>query len=237
MLVIDVLKLPGTYFNNWLQLSCRSSSPALLSLLPAFFRMIRELAKCFKFFSDKHCVACLQTSPISFVARGKGPFSACNKGNRRRLHAGKHCVQRATSSTFPSVNYVIDLCRILYNKPRIVATFFFQRTTAFELCSYSTYPPFRCLVLGKRKLKILKCVEARLIWQLVIHSYVIFTYIISRRDGENNGLLVYFSPSSRAPALAFLSRLKLSFPSCPAGYLWPDLKSLLKRIIKTQEHR
>ena len=33
--------------------------------------------------------ACVQTSPISFVARGKGPFSACNKGNRRRLHAGK----------------------------------------------------------------------------------------------------------------------------------------------------
>ena len=32
--------------------------------------------------------ACVQTSPISFVACGKGPFSACNKGNRRRLHAG-----------------------------------------------------------------------------------------------------------------------------------------------------
>ena len=27
------------------------------------------------------CVACVQTTPISFVARG-------NKGNRRRLHAG-----------------------------------------------------------------------------------------------------------------------------------------------------
>ena len=27
-------------------------------------------------------IACVQTSPISFV-------SACNKGNRRRLHAGK----------------------------------------------------------------------------------------------------------------------------------------------------
>ena len=36
--------------------------------------------------SDK--LACVQTSPISFVARGKGT-SACNKGNRRRLHAGK----------------------------------------------------------------------------------------------------------------------------------------------------
>ena len=36
------------------------------------------------------CLACVQTSPISFVARGKGgTFSACNKGNRRRLHTGK----------------------------------------------------------------------------------------------------------------------------------------------------
>ena len=34
-------------------------------------------------------LACVQTSPISFVARGKGTFSACNKGNRRRLHAGE----------------------------------------------------------------------------------------------------------------------------------------------------
>ena len=31
---------------------------------------------------------CVQTSPISFFGRGKGPFSAGNKGNRRRLHAG-----------------------------------------------------------------------------------------------------------------------------------------------------
>ena len=31
--------------------------------------------------------ACVQTSAISFVARGKG--TACNKGNRRRLHADK----------------------------------------------------------------------------------------------------------------------------------------------------
>ena len=36
--------------------------------------------------------ACVQTSPISFVARGKETFSACNKGNRRRLHAGNHVV-------------------------------------------------------------------------------------------------------------------------------------------------
>ena len=31
----------------------------------------------------------MQTSPISFVASGKGPFSASKKGNRRRLHAVK----------------------------------------------------------------------------------------------------------------------------------------------------
>ena len=66
-------------------------------------------------------------------------------------------MQRATSGTFPSVNYVIDFCWILYNKPRIVATFFFQRMTAYELCSYSTYPHFRCL-LGKRRLKIAGCI-------------------------------------------------------------------------------
>ena len=30
-------------------------------------------------------VACVQASPISFVARGKDPFSASNKGNRRDI--------------------------------------------------------------------------------------------------------------------------------------------------------
>ena len=32
----------------------------------------------------------MQTSPISFVAHGKG--TACGKGNRRRLHAGNFFV-------------------------------------------------------------------------------------------------------------------------------------------------
>ena len=100
LLVIDVIKLPGTYFNNWLQLSCRSSKfsfsfPATSVLLYAALDPVRELAKCF--FSDKHCM------------------------------------QVATSSTFPSAKEVRDLCWILYNKSLIVATFFFQRTTAFEL--------------------------------------------------------------------------------------------------------
>ena len=43
-------------------------------------------------------IACVQTSPISFVAE-KGPFSACNKGNRRRLHAGKLNIAFKTSGT------------------------------------------------------------------------------------------------------------------------------------------
>ena len=33
--------------------------------------------------------ACVQTSPSPFVARGKGTSLFRNKGNRRRLHAGK----------------------------------------------------------------------------------------------------------------------------------------------------
>ena len=85
LLVIDVIKPPGTYFNNWLQLSCRSSKfsssfPATSVLLHASLDPVREPAKCFltQFFSDKHCM------------------------------------QVATSSTFPSANDVIDLCWILY---------------------------------------------------------------------------------------------------------------------------
>ena len=70
LLVIDVIKPPGTYFNNWLQLSCRSSKfsssfPATSVLLYALLDPIRELAKCFKYFSDKHCkqVATCSTFP------------------------------------------------------------------------------------------------------------------------------------------------------------------------------
>ena len=66
-------------------------------LLYALLDPIRDPAKCFKFFSDKHCM------------------------------------QDATSSTFPSANDVIELCWILYNKTSIIATSFFQQTTAFEL--------------------------------------------------------------------------------------------------------
>ena len=41
--------------------------------------------------SATHALACVQTSPISFVSRGEGPFSASNKGNRRRLHSCNAC--------------------------------------------------------------------------------------------------------------------------------------------------
>ena len=41
-------------------------------------------------------LACVQTSPISFVAHGKGPFCACDKRNRERLHAGNNKLLRET---------------------------------------------------------------------------------------------------------------------------------------------
>ena len=97
---------------------------------------------------------------------------------------------------------VIDLCWILYNKPRMVATFFLQRTNAFILFLIVPSLQISCF----RKTKEKQCakydlnerIAARLIWHLVIHSCVIFAYIISRRDGENNGFLagVSLPPSS-----------------------------------------
>ena len=129
LLVIDVIKPPETYFNNWLQLSCRSSKfsssfPATSVLLYAALDPVRELAKCF------------------FKAMFPAVFL------RQTLHASCD-VQHVSFS-----KDIIDLCWILNNKPRIVVTFFFQRTTAFELFFYSTYLHFRFLVLGKQKLKI-----------------------------------------------------------------------------------
>ena len=52
LLVKDVIKPPGTYFNNWLQLSCRSSKfsspfPATSVLLYDPLDPVREPAKCF----------------------------------------------------------------------------------------------------------------------------------------------------------------------------------------------
>ena len=42
-------------------------------------------------------------------------------------------VTESQESVLSPANDVIDLCWIFYNKPRIVATFFFQQTIAFEL--------------------------------------------------------------------------------------------------------
>ena len=44
LLVIDVIKPPGIYLDNWLQLSCRLDLPSsawILSPLPSFFCMLR----------------------------------------------------------------------------------------------------------------------------------------------------------------------------------------------------
>ena len=62
-----------------------------------------------------------------------------------------------------------------------------------------TYVHFRYLVSEKTKAKN-TCIAARLIWQLVIRSCVIFPYIISRKDGENNGLLNSLSLPFQMPA-------------------------------------
>ena len=65
---------------------------------------------------------------------------------------------------------VIDLCWILYNKPRMVATFFFQRTTAFTL--FLIVPSLQISCFRKTKEKqyakydLNKRIAARPIWQL-----------------------------------------------------------------------
>ena len=75
----------------------------------------------------------------------------------------------------------------------MVATFFLQRTTAFIL--FLIVPSLQISCFGKTKEKqyakydLNRRITARLIWQLVIHSCVIFAYIISRRNSENNGFL------------------------------------------------
>ena len=111
----------------------------------------------------------------------------------------------------------------------MVATFFFQRTTAFTL--FLIVPSLQISCFRKTKEKqyakydLNKRIAARLIWQLVIHSCVIFAYIISRRDGENNGFLagVSLPPSLLARPSRFpraQNPLSLSFqtPATQASY-------------------
>ena len=73
-----------------------------------------------------------------------------------------------------------------------------------RIWTFLKYLYFRFLVLGKQKKNCARnttCIAARLIWQLVIHSCVIFViFLISRRDDENNGFLAGVSllpPPSR----------------------------------------
>ena len=100
----------------------------------------------------------------------------------------------------------------------MVATFFLQRTTAFIL--FLIVPSLHISCFRKTKEKqyakydLNKRIAARLIWQLVIHSCVICAYIISRRDGENNGLAgVSLPPSLLAhPSRSSRTQNSLSLP-------------------------
>ena len=75
LLVIDVIKPPGTYFNNWSQLSCRSSKfsssfPATSVLLYAPQDPIREAGKCFlKIFLRQTLHASCDVQHVSFSKR------------------------------------------------------------------------------------------------------------------------------------------------------------------------
>ena len=81
-----------------------------------------------------------------------------------------------------------------------------------------------------REMRLNKRIAARLIWQLVIHSCVIFAYIISRRDSENNGFLVGVSlppPSSRARRVSLALKTLFPFP----------FKRLPRRLFLTQKRQ
>ena len=111
----------------------------------------------------------------------------------------------------------------------MVATFFFQRTTAFTL--FLIVPSLQISCFRKTKEKqyakydLNKRIAAKRIWQLVIHNCVIFAYIISRRDDENNGFLagVSLSPSlltrpSRLPRAQNPLSLPFQTPATQATY-------------------
>ena len=114
----------------------------------------------------------------------------------------------------------------------MVATFFLQRTTAFIL--FLIVPSLQISCFRKTKEKqyakydLNKRTAARLIWQLVIHRCVIFAYIISRLDGENNGLLAGASLplSSRAPSVSLA-------PETPFPFLF---KRLPRRLLLWQRN-
>ena len=120
-------------------------------------------------------------------------------------------MQVAKSSTIPSVNDVINLCWILHDKPRIVATFFFQPRNAFELFFIVPSLQISCFRKTKaRKTVRLKISVSRpdLFDSQSFTVCVIFAYILSWWGGENNGFLAGASlaPSHLArPKPPFLS--------------------------------
>ena len=123
-------------------------------------------------------------------------------------------MQVATSSMLPSANGVIDLWWILHNKPGIVATFFFQRTTAFELVfivrTFTTCSR-QISCFRKTKAKTIKCMFAsRLIWQLVITAALFLNTKLVGELAKTRSLPgflagVSFPPSSRAQTSLCLS--------------------------------
>ena len=165
----------------------------------------------------------------------KSQQSVCNKFLRQTLHAS----WEDQDDTFSKSE--MDLRWILYNKPRMVATFFLQWTTAFIL--FLIVPLFQISCFWKTKEKqyakydLNKRIAARLIWQLVIHSCVIFAYIISRRDGENNGFLAGVSlspPSSRTPRVSLAPKIPFPFPfkclPCRLHPCWTDRITWVQKL-------
>ena len=72
-----------------------------------------------------------------------------------------------------------------------------------------------------------KCIVATRIWQLVIHSCVIFAYIIRRRDSENNSFLpgVFLPPSLLARAYSLA-------PQTPFPFLFKRLPGRLRKRLR-----
>ena len=130
----------------------------------------------------------------------------------------------------------------------MVATFFLQRTTAFIL--FLIVPSLQISCFRKTKEKqyakydLNKRIAARLIWQLVIHSCVIFAYIISRRDGENKGFVagVSLPPSLLARPLRFpraQNPLSLPFqtPATQARHLHTYFSPIVRYLYESPASR
>ena len=122
-----------------------------------------------------------------------------------------------SSSPIPSATAWIVLCWILHYKlgTHRRCNFLPQRTTAFDLFFFH----FNLLLFRKtkekREIRLEYVIAVRRIGfgQLDIHSCVIFAYIISRRDGKNDG-----GPCRRSPPPFSLGRgLAPKFAFLPFG--------------------